>query len=79
VSKWRPFSFIFYQEIREKYGGWETTAMLFLVKKFPGEKKKYETVRCRVATASSFVARLRGEVFAHFDELSIKRHSSKWN
>jgi hypothetical protein len=34
--------------------------------KFPCEKSMCETVRCRDATASSFVAKVRGEVFAHF-------------
>jgi hypothetical protein len=32
VSKWRPFSFIFNRGNREKWGGWETTVTLFLVK-----------------------------------------------
>jgi hypothetical protein len=33
--------------------------------KIPGCKVKCETVRCRDATASSFVAKVRDEVFAH--------------
>jgi hypothetical protein len=36
-------------------------------------------VRCRDATASSFVTKVRGEVFAHFHAVAIKRHSSVWN
>jgi hypothetical protein len=32
-------------------------------------------VRCREATASSFVAEVRGEVFAHFYAVTLKRHS----
>jgi hypothetical protein len=39
--------------------------MLFLVKNFL-VKKEVETVRCRDARASSFVAKVRGEVFSHF-------------
>jgi hypothetical protein len=29
-------------------------------------------MRCRDATASSFVAKVRGEVFAHFHEVAVK-------
>jgi hypothetical protein len=47
----------------------------FLVKKIPG----VEMVRFRDATATSFVAKVRGEVFAHFHAVAIKRHSSMWN
>jgi hypothetical protein len=36
-------------------------------------------VRCSDATASSFVAIFRGEVFAHFNEIAVKRHNSKQN
>jgi hypothetical protein len=39
--------------------------------KVPWWKRKYETGRCRNATVSSFVAKVRGEVFAS--------HSSMWN
>jgi hypothetical protein len=38
----------------------------------PWQERKCETVRCRDATASSFVAKVRGEVFAHFYAFSIK-------
>jgi hypothetical protein len=37
--------------------------------KFPGGK--CETVRCRDATASYFVAKFRGEVFAHFYAVAL--------
>jgi hypothetical protein len=36
-------------------------------------------VRCRVATASSFVAKVLAEVFAHFYAVAVKRHSSMGN
>jgi hypothetical protein len=39
-------------------------------------KGKRKTVRCRAATASSSVAKVRGEVFAHFQAVAVKRHSS---
>jgi hypothetical protein len=35
-----------------------------------------KTVRCRDATAISFVAKFRGEVFAHFHAVAVKCHSS---
>jgi hypothetical protein len=47
--------------------------------KFPCEKRMCETVRCRDATASSFVAKVRGEVFAHFHAFAVKLHSSMRN
>jgi hypothetical protein len=36
-------------------------------------------VYCHDATASSFVAKVQGEVFAYFHAVAIKRYSSKWN
>jgi hypothetical protein len=33
---------------------------------------KCETVRCRDATASSFVAKVRGKVFSHFQAVAVK-------
>jgi hypothetical protein len=41
--------------------------------KIPWWRRKCDTVRCRDATASSFVAKVRGEVFAHFHALAVKR------
>jgi hypothetical protein len=54
------------------------TLVLFLVIN-PLARRKSETVRCRDATVSSFVAKLRGEVFAYFQALVVKRHSSMQN
>jgi hypothetical protein len=34
-------------------------------------------VRCRDATASSSVAKVQGEVFAHFHAVAIKCHSTQ--
>jgi hypothetical protein len=42
-------------------------------------KRKCEAVRCRDVTASSFVAKVLGEVFAHFHSVAVKRHSSMRN
>jgi hypothetical protein len=39
VPKWRPFSFIFNRGNKEKWGGWQTTVMLFLVKNSLLEKE----------------------------------------
>jgi hypothetical protein len=35
--------------------------------------------RCRDARATSFIAKVRGEVFSHFDTVAVKRHSSMRN
>jgi hypothetical protein len=48
---------------------------MFLVKHSLVKKEKCETVRCRDATISPFVITIRGEVFAHFHAVAIKRHS----
>jgi hypothetical protein len=77
---------IFNHENKEKLQGaksgekgrWEMAAMLFLVKKFSGGKKSVR-LRCRDATASSFVAKVWGEVFTHFQAVAIKCHSSTCN
>jgi hypothetical protein len=42
-------------------------------------KRKCETVRCCDATASSFVTKVRGEVFAHFHTPAVKSYNSMWN
>jgi hypothetical protein len=52
----------------------DNTYILF-GQKFPGEKGS-ETVRYRDVTASSFVSKVRGEVFAHFHAVALKRNSS---
>jgi hypothetical protein len=51
--------------------------MLFLVENSLVKKSKMAC--CRDATASSFVAKVRGEVFAHFHVVAVKRHSSMRN
>jgi hypothetical protein len=43
--------------------------------KFPGEKGS-EMVHCHDATASSFDAKVWGEVFIHFHAVTMKHHSS---
>jgi hypothetical protein len=42
-------------------------------------KKKCETVRCSEVTASSFVAKVRGEVFTYFHAVATKWYSSMRN
>jgi hypothetical protein len=68
--KMAAFSFIFARGNREKYGKWKPPVMLFLSK--ISWRKKSETVHCRDATASSFVAKVRDEVFAHFQVIAVK-------
>jgi hypothetical protein len=43
-------------------------------------ERKRETVRCRDATASSFVVKFLGKVLAHFEAVAVKCHSNmrKW-
>jgi hypothetical protein len=43
----------------------------FFGQKFPAEKRKSEMVHCRDATASSFVTKIRGEIFAHFQAVKV--------
>jgi hypothetical protein len=51
--------------------GWEVDdSYVVFAKKLTGEKE-CETVRCRDATASSLVAKVRGEVFAHFHAVAV--------
>jgi hypothetical protein len=53
---------------KRKVGGGRQSCYVW--SKIPGWKRKFETVLCRNATASSFVAKLRGELFAHFHAVS---------
>jgi hypothetical protein len=46
---------------------------------FPGEKWKYEIVHCCDAAARSFVAKVWGEIFAHFHAVTIKYYSKVQN
>jgi hypothetical protein len=63
VSKWRPFSFIFNQGIRERQGGWGMTVMLFLVKKFLGEKENVR--RCNVVMRQPILSSPKFRVKSH--------------
>jgi hypothetical protein len=49
--------------------------MLFWTKHSP-MKRRYETVLCREATVSSFVAKFRGEVFTYFHIVAVINRSS---
>jgi hypothetical protein len=46
---------------------------MFVLVKNAIVKWKCETVRCRVATACSFVVKVRGEVFVHFRAVVLER------
>jgi hypothetical protein len=54
------------------------TAMLILVKSYL-VKRKREMVHYSDARMSSFAAKVRGEVFANFHAVTVKRHSSMRN
>jgi hypothetical protein len=56
--------------------GWQSCCLWL---KNPRWKTKYETVHCRHATASSFVSKVRGEVFAHFCVVTVENFSNMWN
>jgi hypothetical protein len=63
--------------VLKKQKGWAGNESQFVFgKKIPWWKKKWETVCCRDVTASSFVAKIMIEVFAHFQAVAVKSHSS---
>jgi hypothetical protein len=57
-------------------GGWQSCCFW---PNILGEKRKCVVVRCCNATASSFVARILGEVFAYLHAVAIKHHNSMRN
>jgi hypothetical protein len=79
VSKWRPFSFMFNRGNRKVWFVRCHEIYVVFGKKIPWWKRKCETVRCRDATASSFVAKVRSEVFAHFNAVAEKLQNSVQN
>jgi hypothetical protein len=76
--KWKTFSFIFNLEDRGKSDGWRRQSCCFW-SKIPWWKRKCEGVSCRDATARSFVAKFRVEIFAHFHAVVMKGHSNMRN
>jgi hypothetical protein len=78
VSKWRPFRSIFNREAEKSRLDCGRQSCCFSLQ-IPWWKGKCESVRCRDATASSFVAKVRGEAFAHFHAVAVKRHNSVRN
>jgi hypothetical protein len=52
--------------------------MLFLVKKFPGEKKKFEMVRY-CDTIASFFCHQNSRQNLHTFSVTVKHDSSMWN
>jgi hypothetical protein len=77
ASKWRPYSFISNRANR-KVRWWRRKWCCFR-SIIPWWKRKFETVRCRYAAATSFVAKVRREVFTHFHLAAVKRRSSMRN
>jgi hypothetical protein len=74
--------FHFYLQLgKQRKVGWvgDGSHVVFSSKNSLMSKSKYETVHCRDATASSFIAEVRGEVFARFHAVALKRHSSMRN
>jgi hypothetical protein len=47
--------------------------------KFPRKERMFEKVRFRNATASSFVAKVRGGGFSHFHTVAVRGNSSMRN
>jgi hypothetical protein len=75
-------AFQFYlQSGKQRKVGWEgdDNHVVFGLKFIASCGRKCETVCCRDATASLFVAKFRDEMFAHFHAVAIKRHSSMLN
>jgi hypothetical protein len=52
---------------------------MFIWQQIPWLKRKFQTVLFLDVTASSFVAKVRGEVFARLHADGVKRHSSMRN
>jgi hypothetical protein len=78
VSKCRPFSLPLIGETEKSRvgAGWQS---YYFWSKIPLQNRKCEMVCCRDATASSFVATVWDEIFAHFRAVTVKQHSSMWN
>jgi hypothetical protein len=78
VSKWRE-GFQFYLQLGKQKsckGLSQASRASVWIKLFCfWRKRKRETVRCYDATARSFVAKVRGEVSSHFDEVAIECHN----
>jgi hypothetical protein len=80
VSKWWPFSSG--SNRRNRKVGWEgDDSYVVFGQKFLADKGsvRWCIVRCLDAAAGSFVTKVWGEVFAHFDAVAIKCHSSMKN
>jgi hypothetical protein len=68
------------QSGKERKVGWAgDDSHVVFGKRIPWWKIKCETVRCSDATHSSFSAKFRSEVFAHFQAVAAKSHSSMKN
>jgi hypothetical protein len=69
VSKWRPFSFILSRRNRKVW--WVGNDSHVFGKKNSRSERKSETARSRDTTASSFVAKVQGEIFSHFHAIAV--------
>jgi hypothetical protein len=75
ASKWRP-SITFIRETEKSRAGEGRRSCCFWLK----IRRRKRSVRwCFGATCSSFVAKVKGEVFSHFHAVCVKRHSSMRN
>jgi hypothetical protein len=71
---------LYLQSGKQRRVGWVgDNSHVVLGKKIHWWKRKCQTVRCRDATASSFVAKVRGEGFAYFHAVAVKPYSSMQN
>jgi hypothetical protein len=64
---------------QRKVGWMGTTDILFFFQKFPGEKRKCETVHVVKQQPVFYNAKVREEIFAHFLAVAVQRHSSTRN
>jgi hypothetical protein len=78
LTKWQAALQFYLQSGKQKSRVGGDDSHVAFCQKFPGEKG---TVRqcCNDATASYFVAKVRGEAVAHFHAVAMKRHSSLRN
>jgi hypothetical protein len=77
VSKRRPFNFIFNRGTEKV--GWEGGDIHVVFDQISLGKRTCERIRCRVATGSTSVVKVRREVFTHLHAVSVKCHSSMRN
>jgi hypothetical protein len=73
-GKMAAFQFYLQSEKQRKVG--RVGKIVMFCQKFHGEKGSVRRAVVVMLGASSFVAKVRGEVFSYFHEVAVKRHSS---